>query len=102
MTSKNNSSSTTLLVVLIVIITFPFWIAIGGLAIGLIGGLFGLVFGLIGGAIGLVAGLIALPFKIIFGFGDWSCNWPSFHGNGFVWFALLIVVAMLISRRSKS
>ncbi len=99
MTTRNSSTSTTLLIVLILIITFPFWIIIGGLVIGLVAGFFGLVFGLIGGALGLVFGLITLPFKILFGIGDMSCSLPSFHGNGFVWLALLIFAALVISKR---
>lgn len=82
------------------IITFPFWLAIGGVAIGLIAGFFGLVIGLIAGAFGLIIGAIALPFKLIFGWGDWSCDLPSFHGNGFVWLALLIFAALIISKRT--
>jgi hypothetical protein len=101
MSTKNSSSSTTILIVLMMIITFPFWLAIGGVAIGLIAGFFGLVIGLFAGAIGLVVGVIALPFKLIFGGGDWSCDLPSFHGNGFVWLALLIFAALVISKRSN-
>jgi hypothetical protein len=101
MSQKSSSNSTTILIILILIVTFPFWIVIGGLAIGLIAGFFGLFLGLIGGAIGLMAGLIALPFKIIFGIGDWTCNFPSL-GNGFVWLALLIFAALVLTRRSRA
>jgi len=102
MATKETSTSKTLLIVLILIITFPFWIAIGGLIIGLIGGIFGITFGLIGALFGGMMALIALPFKLLFGWGDWSCGIPGFHGNGFVWFALLIFAVLVIARRNRS
>jgi len=105
MASKNSTSSTpTVLIILILIITFPFWIAIGGVIIGLIGGLFGLVFGLLGAILGGVGALIALPFKILFGWGDWSCHWPfAFHGfgKGFIWITLLIIAVLVLNKRNK-
>jgi hypothetical protein len=102
MSTKNSSTSTTLLIVLMMIITFPFWIAIGGVAIGLIAAVFGVVFGILGAILGGLFALIALPFKLIFGWGEWSCNFPSFHGNGFVWLALLIFAALVITKRSRN
>jgi hypothetical protein len=98
---KTTSDSSTLLIVLIVIITFPFWIAIGGVIIGVIGAIFGVTFGLLGALLGGIFALITLPFKLLFGWGDWSCNISGFHNNGFVWLALLIFAALLISRRNK-
>lgn len=71
---KTTSDSSTLLIVLIVIITFPFWIAIGGVIIGVIGAIFGVTFGLLGALLGGIFALITLPFKLLFGWGDWSCN----------------------------
>ena len=99
--SNKSSSSSTLLIVLILIITFPFWIAIGGLIIGLLAGIFGITFGLLGALLGGMFALIALPFKLLFGGGDWSCGLTGFHSNGFVWLALLIFAALIISRRNK-
>jgi hypothetical protein len=102
MASKNSTSgSTTLLIVLMLIITFPFWIAIGGVIIGVIGAIFGVTVGIVGAIFGGLFALIALPFKLLFGWGDWSCNLSGFHNNGFVWLALLIFAALLISRRNK-
>ncbi len=105
MATKNSSSTSPLLIALILIITFPFWIAIGGLIIGLIGGIFGITFGLLGAMLGGIFALITLPFKLLFGWGDWSCGFPfgfsGSHHNGFVWLALLIFVALLISKRNK-
>jgi len=102
MSSKNaTSGSTTILIVLMLIITFPFWIAMGGVIIGVIGALFGVTVGLMGAILGGTIALIALPFKLLFGWGDWSCNFSGFHNNGFVWFALIIFVALIITRRNK-
>lgn len=101
MATKSSSSSSTLLIVLILIITFPFWIAMGGVIIGLIAGAFGIVFGVLGALLGGMFALIALPFKLLFGWGDWSCSFFGFHNNGFVWLALLIVAAIVISKRNK-
>jgi len=101
MANKNSSSSSTLLIVLILIITFPFWIAVGGLIIGLIAGLFGLTVGLIGAVLGGVFAIITWPFKLLFGWGDGLCYLSGFHGNGFVWLALLIFAALIISKRNQ-
>jgi hypothetical protein len=102
MATKETSGSKTLLIVLILIITFPFWIAIGGVMIGLIGGIFGITFGIMGALFGGMMALIALPFKLLFGWGDWSCGTSGFPGNGFVWFALLIFAALVITRRNRT
>lgn len=102
MASKNSTSGpTTLLIVLILIITFPFWIAIGGVIIGIIAAIFGVTVGVLGAIFGGLFALIALPFKLLFGWGSWSCSLPGFHSNGFVWLALLIFAALLISRRKR-
>ena len=102
MSTKNSTSgSTTILIVLMLIITFPFWIAIGGVIIGVIGAIFGVTFGLMGAILGGTLALIALPFKLLFGWGDWSCNFSGFHNNGFVWLALVIFIALIISKRNK-
>ena len=99
MASKGSSSSSTLLIVLILIITFPFWIAIGGVILGLLAGIFGVTIGLIGALFGGMIALIALPFKLLFGGGDWSCGISGFHNNGFVWLALLIFASLIINRK---
>jgi hypothetical protein len=101
MSTKNSSTSTTLLIVLMIIITFPFWFAIGGMVIGLLAAVFGVVFGVFGTILGAAFALIALPFKLLFGWGDWSCGISGFHGNGFVWFALLIIAALIITRKNR-
>ncbi len=105
MAGKSSTSSTTVLMILILIITFPFWIAIGGVIIGLLAGMFGVALGLVGALFGGMIALVALPFKLLFGWSDWSCNFPfgfsGFHHNGFVWLALLILAALVISKRNK-
>lgn len=101
MTTKSSSTSLTVLIILMLIITFPFWIVMGGIIIGLIGGLFGILFGVLGALLGGVFALIALPFKLLFGLGDWSFGFFGFHYNGYIWLALLIVAALIISKRKK-
>ena len=103
------SRTSNVLLVLILILTFPFWIALaavvfglvgifGGI-MGLIGGLFGGIFGLIGGIFGGIMGIIGG----IFGFDSWHMgwDWPHFHFNGYVFFALLIVAALVIKKRQS-
>ncbi len=89
----------TVLLALILIITFPFWIAaaavVFGLAAGLFGGLIGLIVGIFGAIIGVIGGI----FGGIFG-NHWHV-FPHFHFNGYVFFALLIVVALVINKRQS-
>jgi hypothetical protein len=103
MATRTGSSSNTLLLALVLIITFPFWIAIGGILIGVFAGIFGAIIGLIGGLFGLIVGLIALPFKLIFGWGhhhDWGYHaWPHFHMNGFTFIAVIIIAGIILSKR---
>jgi hypothetical protein len=104
MATRNSSSSNTLLLVLALIITFPFWIAIGGILIGVFAGIFGAIIGLIGGLFGLIIGLIVLPFKLIFGWGhhDWGFHaWPHFQTNWFTFLAALIIIGIVLSKRKK-
>lgn len=89
----------TVLLVLILIITFPFWFALAAVAFGLVVGIFGGLIGLIGGIFGGIMGLIGGIFGGIFGFHSWHL--PHFHFNGYVFFALLIVVALVINKRQN-
>jgi len=101
---RSSSSSSTLLIVLIVIITFPFWIGIGAGLFGLIAGLFAGLVGLIVGLIGAIVGIFAAIFKVLFGWGDWHHGW-HFDGpdmNAFTWFLLLIIGALIITRKNES
>ena len=61
------SSTSTILLILVIIITFPFWIMVGGIAIGLVAGLFGAFVGIIGALFGVAVALVTLPSKILFG-----------------------------------
>jgi hypothetical protein len=99
--ATRSSSTSTLLIILILVFTFPVWIALGGALIGVIAGLFGAMIGIAAALFAGLVTLIVLPFKILFGWGDWSCNWPSFAGNGYVWLAMVIIAALIISRRSR-
>jgi hypothetical protein len=96
-------SSSTLLIVLLMLFTFPIWLGLAGGIFGLIAGLFGIIFGAIGGLFGVVFGAIGSAFGAIFhGVFGWHGNWlPHFHFNGFVALAFVIVVALIISKRSK-
>lgn len=98
-----SSTSSTLLIVLILIITFPFWIGLGAGLFGIIIGLFAGLMGLIAGLIGAVFGIIGAIVKAIFGWGDWHHGW-HFDGpdmNAFTWFLLLIIGALIITRKNK-
>lgn len=95
--------SSTLLIVIILIITFPFWFGLGAGLFGIIAGLFGGLIGLIAGLIGAIVGIMAAIFKAIFGIGSWHTNW-HFGGpdmDAFIWFALLIIGALIITRRNR-
>ncbi len=93
----------TVLLVLILIITFPFWIALAAVVFGLVVGIFGGIIGLIGGLFGGIFGLIGGIFGGIFGINSWHMgwDWPHFHFNGYVFFALLIVAALVINKRQN-
>ncbi len=99
-TTRGSSSSSTLLVIIILILTFPIWIGIGGALFGVMAGLFGVAIGLVAALFAGAVALIALPFKILFGWGDWPDGF-GFHGNGYVWLAVLIFAALVINRRKK-
>jgi hypothetical protein len=96
-----SSSSSTLLIILVLIITFPFWLAVGGVMIGVLAAIFGVIIGVIGALFGGLFALIALPFKLMFGWSDWSCTPHFFSGNKFFWLALIIIAALVISKRAK-
>ncbi len=95
--------TSTVLLVLILIITFPFWIAIAGVVFGLVVGIFGGIIGLLGGIFGGIVGLIGGIFGGIFGFNSWHMgwDWPHFHFNKYVFFALLIVAVLVINKRQN-
>lgn len=105
MSTKSSSSGSTLLMIIILVFTFPIWLALGGALIGVIAGIFGAMIGLVAALFAGAVALIALPFKILFGWGDWSCHWPGvfsgFHGNGYVWLAMVIIAALIVSKRSR-
>ncbi|NOT75249.1 MAG: hypothetical protein HOP08_09995 [Cyclobacteriaceae bacterium] len=103
MSNRTQANSTSpILVAVILIITFPLWF-------GLLAGLFGIVIGLMGAAIGLfaglfgiVAGVIAIPFKILFGWGDWGWHgFPHFHSSG-LWMIIFIIIAAVIVKRKRA
>jgi hypothetical protein len=101
MSTRSSSSSSTLLVIIILILTFPLWLGLGGVLIGVVAGLFGAMIGVVAALFGGLIALIALPFKLIFGWGEWGWHGPHFHGNGYVWLALLIIAALIINKRKK-
>jgi hypothetical protein len=99
--STKTSTGSTLLIIIILVFTFPLWLALGGALIGVLAGLFGAMIGLVAALFAGVVALIALPFKVMFGWGDWGWHGPQIFGNGYMWFAALIVAALIISKRNK-
>ncbi len=99
----NRSSS--ILIAIILVFTFPLWFGLGlgfiGLVIGLIGGAIGIVAGVFGAIIGVIAGIFKAIFHGVFGWGHHWNFFPHIHFNGFVFFSIIIVVALLISKRKK-
>ena len=86
------------LLVLILFITFPIWIAAGGILFGLIMGLIGAVFGVIGALFGVFFGIIGGALHLLFGLGSWGHH---FFFNKYIFLALIIVTAIIVSKRSK-
>lgn len=106
MSTKNSTSSTsTILIVLLLIFTFPLWIGLFGVLIGLIGGAFGIVVGVLGAVFGAVVAVISLPFRFIFGGADWGFDCPvifsGLHFNKYTFLALIIVAALVLQRRGR-
>jgi uncharacterized membrane protein YkgB len=101
--ASSRSSSSTVLLILILIFTFPFWIVAGGIVFGVLAAVIGAMFGVVAAIFGVLIAIVTLPFKIIFGWGDWGWHnhWPHFHGNGFITLAVIIVIALLIHKRKK-
>ncbi|CAN5579213.1 hypothetical protein BH10BAC4_BH10BAC4_18570 [soil metagenome] len=101
--STRSDSGSSVLLALVLICTFPLWFGIGAGIVGIIIGLMGAVIGIVAGFFGVVIGLICLPFKILFGWGDWHHNFfPHFHNNGFIFLAILIIAALIISKRKAA
>jgi hypothetical protein len=93
------SRSSTILLALIFIFTFPLWF---GLGMGLIGGAIGIVAGVFGAVLGAIGSIFGALFHGIFGW--WGHDWhffPHMHGNRFAFFAFIIIVALIISKRNK-
>ena len=102
MASRSDSCSSTVLLGIILIITFPIWFAVGAVLFGVAMGLFGAAVGIIAAICGVMVAIIALPFKLLFGWGDWGWHgFPHFHYNGF-WLITLIVIAALIVKGRKT
>ncbi|MBL7865346.1 MAG: hypothetical protein JNK10_10740 [Cyclobacteriaceae bacterium] len=102
---RTRSQPSTLLIVLILFITFPIWITVGAVLFGVFAGVFGAIFGILGAIFGVLITVLMLPFKILFGWGDWGFHgWNGmFHGhnNGLAVILIIIVVAILL-RRNRS
>jgi hypothetical protein len=93
----SSSGANAILVTIVIIITFPIWI-------GIIGGLFGLVVGGIGGLIGIIAGAFGIVIGAIGSLIGSIFNWGPWHfgfwnGNFFVFFIIVLVIALAIKPR---
>jgi uncharacterized membrane protein len=101
MTTRNLSPGTTILLLLIIIVTFPVWIALGAVILGVIVGIFGAMIGVVAAVFGALVAVIVLPFKLLFG---WHSGWhwfPHFHFNGFAWLAIIIAAALIVKGRQR-
>ena len=78
MASRNTSGTNTVLIIFMLLITFPIWVTLGGIMLGLAGGLIGVLVGVCAAIFGVFLALIVLPFKILFGRGDWDITIHSF------------------------
>jgi hypothetical protein len=93
---ETRNTTSTVLIVLLVFFTFPIWLGLGALIIGL----FSAVFGVIAGIFGFILSIALLPFRFIFGWAH--CGWlgfPHVHGHGFVVLALIILITIWLSKR---
>ncbi|MBP9924443.1 MAG: hypothetical protein KBF45_00520 [Cyclobacteriaceae bacterium] len=99
--------TSTIIITLIIVFTFPLWFGLGmglfGLIFGLIGGAIGIVAGVFGAVIGVIAGVFGAIFHGIFGWGHGGHNsFPGVHLNGYVFLALIILAALVLSKRNKT
>ncbi len=89
----DTSSTSSILLVVIIVLTFPLWF---GLGMGLIGA----AVGIMGALIGVMVTLVALPFKLLFGWGDWG--WHGFpHCNSLGLITLIIVAALIVRQKNR-
>ncbi|NOS91698.1 MAG: hypothetical protein HOP30_07235 [Cyclobacteriaceae bacterium] len=105
--SRSTSTTTSLATIILLVITFPIWFSVGaglfGAAVGIIGALFGVLVAIIG----ICIAVIAVPFKLLFGWGDdWGwhsdIDLPFFHtNNGFLVLILVAVMIVLIQKRKS-
>jgi hypothetical protein len=98
MTSRSGASGSSVLLIIIAIFTFPIWFAIGAAFFGIIAGLFGAAIGIVGAIFGILVAAISLPFKLIFGWGDWGFG---FHWSPLTWFVLLIIAIIIVRRPNR-
>jgi hypothetical protein len=90
------TTTSTVLIVLLLLFTFPIWLGLGGLIIGL----FGAVVGVIAGIFGFILSIALLPFRFIFGWEH--CGWlgfPHVHEHGFFTVAFIILIVIWLSKR---
>jgi hypothetical protein len=96
---SSRSQTSPVLLVLILVITFPIWITIGAVLFGVVAGLFGAVIGIFAGIVGVLIGALLLPFKILFGWGDWGFH---AHNHTYMILAAILIAALLIRRKRSS
>ncbi len=100
---SQRSQSSNLLLILILVITFPVWLVIGGVLIGVVAGIFGALMGVFGALLGGFFALFALPFKILF--GDWGIpDGGIFHfrDHTLTIIAIVILVALVVRRQRSA
>lgn len=100
---SQRSQSSILLLILILVITFPVWLVVGGVLVGVIAGILGLLIGIFGALIGGFFALLALPFKFLFGgWGILDGGIPHFRDNTLTIIAVVILVALVVRRQRSA
>ncbi len=100
---SQRSHSSNLLLILILVITFPVWLVIGGVLVGVIAGILGVLMGVFGALLGGFFALLALPFNFLFGgWGIHDGGILHFRDNKLTIIAIVILVALVVRRQRSA
>lgn len=101
-TQTRSSSSSTILLIIVLVLTAPFWLTVGAVLIGVLGGIFGALIGVFGALISGFFAIVTLPFKILFGScGIFDHGHGFFHVSGRAIFFLVMVVLLVAALKRR-